>query len=345
MLGKRPRLEELTVGAIEHPQIPGLGGLHHDFAGAPFEGQVNQVQLESRIVVPNVLRDLLVVPFQPAGVGVEGHDATRVEIIAAAAGGVEVRRGIADAPVEKVQFRIVGAGHPGGTATVAPAFARPRIVALFARAGDGVEPPAHAAGLDVKGGEIAAVRGIAAGDAGHNDVLDQQRRARDVTSALALILHVDAPQLRTGPLVERHHVVVRSADEHASMAHGHTTILLAVSQALAEGEVVLPNDPAAGAVKGEYPGVGSGKVDDAVDHDGGGLQTVLVIAGLENPCWRQCFDVRRVDLVEPAIAQSGMGATVARPILQGGQIGARQGGGKNREKAQEFHFITPSGRR
>lgn len=40
-----------------------------------------------------------------------------------------------------------------------------------------------------------------------------------------------------------------------------------------------------------------------------------------------------VDLVERAIAQSGMGATVARPVVKGGHLGVGQGRTKYDEQA------------
>ena len=98
-------------------------------------------------------------------------------------------------------------------------------MALFSRAGNSVEAPTHAACLDIKGGQIAAVRGVAAGDTAHDDVFDQQRCAGNVAAALARIFHVDTPQLRAGLLVERHHVVVGSAKEDPSVPHGDATIL------------------------------------------------------------------------------------------------------------------------
>src|SRR5271155_4018752 len=102
------------------------------------------------------------------------------------------------------------------------------------------------------------------------------------------------------------------------MPHRHATILLTVSQGRAEREVILPNDTTARSVEGEHPRVRSGKIDDAVDNDRSGLQPVLIIAGLENPCRPKRFHIRSVDLVECAIAQSGVSAAVARPVFLGG---------------------------
>src|SRR5262245_24693709 len=109
-------------------------------------------------------------------------------------------------------------------------------------------------------------------------------------------------------------MVIRCAEEDTPVAYSHATILLAVSRDLAEVEVVLPNDAAAGSVEREDPRVGSGEIDDAVDHDGSGLQPIFVITGLENPGRRERHDIGSVDLVEGAIAQSGIRASVARPI-------------------------------
>jgi len=80
------------IGAIEHPHVPAWWPVSRP-CGAAAEGQVNQLQLENRIVVQTSCESPSAISF--AGIRVERHDAGRCRDVAAALGGVEVRRGVA----------------------------------------------------------------------------------------------------------------------------------------------------------------------------------------------------------------------------------------------------------
>ena len=67
---------------------------------------------------------------------------------------------------------------------------------------------------------------------------------------------------------------------------------------------------------------------------------VLVIAGLEDPCRCECFDIRRVDLFERAIAQGRMGPAIARPVIHRGHICTGEARCKQGEQAQESHLSS-----
>ncbi len=136
-------------------------------------------------------------------------------------GGVQIRRGVSHTPVEEVEIGVVGAGHPGGAAAEAPTVTGPGFRALLAWRRDGVEAPSQAAGAGIESSEIAAVGGVPAGDAGNHHVFHHQGCAGDVAAALPRVLDVDAPQLSARLLVERHHVIVGGAHEHAPIADGN----------------------------------------------------------------------------------------------------------------------------
>ena len=79
-----------------------------------------------RVPVMCVVRCELVIPFHHTGFRIQSDHAVRIEIVALAIRAVEVGAGIADAPVEKVELRIVGAAHPRGAAGVLDGAADPR---------------------------------------------------------------------------------------------------------------------------------------------------------------------------------------------------------------------------
>src|SRR5262249_43818448 len=159
-------------------------------------------------------------------------------------GGVEVRGGVAHSPVEQVQIGIERAGHPGGAAAVAPAFARPGLVAFLPRTRDGVEPPAHVARGGVARSEIATMRGIAALNSGDDRVLYDERSAGDFAAALPGILDVDLPDFLAGSLIERNQVIVGGPEKDAAAAYGNTAVLLSIKRdGFRKGKTILPDEP------------------------------------------------------------------------------------------------------
>src|SRR6202171_1323428 len=79
-------------------------------------------------------------PLDLAGLRLEREHRAGVEIVAGAHGRIE-RAGIADPPIDRVQFWIVGAGDPGRSATEFPGVALPGVAAGFIRGGNGVGTP------------------------------------------------------------------------------------------------------------------------------------------------------------------------------------------------------------
>src|SRR3569833_157647 len=97
-----------------------------------------------------------------AGVGIEREHRGGVEIVA----GMSLagpRRGVADAPIDRLGLLVVIAGHPGGAAAVLPVVSLPGLVARLAFARNGEGPPQLLAVLGVIGGDIAAHAKLAAG--------------------------------------------------------------------------------------------------------------------------------------------------------------------------------------
>src|SRR5438445_9464424 len=115
-------------------------------------------------------------PLQLSGIGVESQHAARVEIVAGAYVAVHVRSGISGAPVDQVQFRIVGAGDPSGSAAARPGVAAPGFPSGIVRSGDGVEAPEAFSGGDVVSVNETAHAELSAGDPDDDLVFHHQRR-------------------------------------------------------------------------------------------------------------------------------------------------------------------------
>src|SRR5579859_3846214 len=88
-------------------------------------------------------------PFQLAGIGIQGYQAARVKIVAGAIVSVEIRSRIARAPVDEVELGIVGAGNPGRAATALPRIATPGGAAWLAFGRDSPEAPDPLSGIDI----------------------------------------------------------------------------------------------------------------------------------------------------------------------------------------------------
>src|SRR5690348_9543958 len=103
-------------------------------------------------------------PLQLARVRIEREERAGVQVVARPALAVPVRVRVADAPIEQVQLRIVGARQPRRAAAALPDLAFPRVAARLAGSGNRVEAPDAIAGRRIVRVEEAAVRELAAGD-------------------------------------------------------------------------------------------------------------------------------------------------------------------------------------
>ena len=125
---------------------------------------VNHQELaDRRIEIPRVVRQLLVIELQFAGIGVERDDRRGIEVgagprsalLPVCAGPVVKWRRIRRSPPDGIRFRIVAAGHPAATTAGAPGFIAPGRLGLLG-AGDGEEFPFLRAGFDIDAEDRAA---------------------------------------------------------------------------------------------------------------------------------------------------------------------------------------------
>src|SRR5579859_112590 len=128
-----------------------------------------------RVPIVRIVRRELKIPAQLAGVGVESDERAGVKIVAGANVAIPVGAGIPDAPVHKLEFRIVRAGDPSRAAAGSPGIARPAFVTSLAGAGNGPEAPGLRAGFRVVGVNESANAGFAAADADDNFSVNSQR--------------------------------------------------------------------------------------------------------------------------------------------------------------------------
>src|SRR5690606_26976495 len=106
----------LAGGGVDDVEPAGLAGLGD--VAAPV--QVEQDRRAGGREVPDVVRDVLEVPTQGAGLAVEGDDGAGVQVVAGSDVAVEARRRVADAEVQGLGGGVVCGGHPDGAAAAFP---------------------------------------------------------------------------------------------------------------------------------------------------------------------------------------------------------------------------------
>ncbi len=186
--------QELAVGAVQRVEEAVAIRPQHQLAHAAVPLRVHQDGDLGRVVVVGIVGAELKMPFQFAGVGVQGERRIGIEIGAFALRRVPVRAGIADAPIGQVEFGVVGSGDPDGRAAVTPGVAGgPGIVARFAGPGNGVEAPDLLSRLRVVSGHETADPVLAARYAHDHLVLYHERRERHGVAGF-IVGHLGVPQ-------------------------------------------------------------------------------------------------------------------------------------------------------
>ena len=112
--------ERFAVGAVEQVEPSGLAGLSEALALLAVDRKVKQHHGTRRVVVPQIVMDLLKVPAVLAGHRIDGNDRRGEEIVAGTNGAVEVRTRIARREVDQPERRVDGRRLPNSRAASAP---------------------------------------------------------------------------------------------------------------------------------------------------------------------------------------------------------------------------------
>ena len=292
-------------------------------------------------------------PFDLAGLRLEREHRAGIEIVAGAHRGVERPR-VADAPIDRVQLRVVRAGDPGRSAAELPGVALPGVAAGLIGGGNRVGAPQMLARLGIPAVDEAAGAELRAGDAGQDDAVGDERRHRH-RIALFDIGGLLAPDFLAGLGVERDHIgVERGAENLAFVDRG-----AAIDDAAAHDsrrfrrifDLGLP-DLLAGLDVDRHRGRVGGDIEDALVDDR--LQFLAAVVGeAVIPHRHQVFGVVLVDLrerTEPlqiiahAVVEDvrGVGRSLDQLI---GRLSVRSGRSENDKTSGQrdaaFHAFPP----
>src|ERR1039458_4947188 len=125
LMHKLAAMQKLAVGAVENVVEAVAIRVNEELAHLAFVRRIDEDGQFNRIPVHHVVGSELEVPLHGARVRIERHDALGVEVVAHAHIAVEVRRGVANSPIESIEFRIVTLREPGVSACVLPGVAGP----------------------------------------------------------------------------------------------------------------------------------------------------------------------------------------------------------------------------
>ena len=308
--------EELAVSSVENVEVAVAIGLHQEFAILAVPHAVDQDEVFGGIPVARIVRRELIVPFELAGIGVDGKDGTGVEVVAHAHFAVDIGTGVAYGPIEGIEIGIVTAGEPHAAGAVFPAIAGPCFVAGLARRGDSVEMPELPAGGGIVGFKETDDAVFTTGDAG-DDFIFQGEGGGGQAVAEHGIGNLDFPEERTGAGVEGDKRGIEGAEEDAAIENGDTAIkaigLIGIDLFLRP--LVLPDLATGGGVERVDLTDGAAGIHDAIDDEGSRFERA--IAGhLHGPFGLQIFDVERVDLRERRVVGAFIIAPVGEPVLR-----------------------------
>src|SRR5580704_17660912 len=215
----------------------------------------------------------LKIPFEFAGVGIEGEQRVAIKIVARASFAAIAGRGIAGGPESRVRGGIVRTGDPGGRAADFPGGGFPSLVAWLAGAGNGVEAPFAFPGGGVVRVNEAANAVFAAGYAHDDEIFNGERRERDAV-AFAIVKRGGIPNYIAGLGVESDNMRVECAEENFVTENGEAAIdaTAAGTNVGRKSALVLPDRPARSGVESEGAIVLAGGVENSVDNERRGFK-------------------------------------------------------------------------
>src|SRR5262249_807693 len=179
-----------------------------------------QHHLIRRIEVPYVLLDLLPVPFQMAGLGIECEDRIGVEVVTLPVRIDEILPRIAGAVEDRVRLRVVLARHPRAPP---PVFAGRAMTILWVVL-DSVEFPHLLAALGFDTVDFPLRCQFAGSRAESQHVAGNDRRRGEIaTVAVRKIGQLDLPYLLAGFLIEGNATPIHGSDEDLAVADRDAT--------------------------------------------------------------------------------------------------------------------------
>src|SRR6516225_6607596 len=190
VVGVLAAFDEAAIGPVERIEKAVAGEMAYHLAPLAVDGLIIEEMDADLVVIPRVVRQILVVPNELAGIDVERHGRVGVEIVPRAGLRVIIRGRIAGAPNGEPRRRIVGPGLPDAAASGLPGVVLvfPGLAARIARLRNRIPAPQFIAGAGIERREPTA-NGLVGDD---DFALDRQRRGVEMLPAAELVGGGDA---------------------------------------------------------------------------------------------------------------------------------------------------------
>ncbi len=280
------------------------------------------------VVVPRIVRRVLEVPRELAGVDVQGDDRVGIEVVAGTRLRIVGGNRIAGAPDRELRGRVVGTGLPDAAAAGLPrvVLVFPRLAARIAGLRHYIPAPQLVSGARVECRDPSARSSVAR--AVHDDDLafGGNRRRKEFLAAAELI--------RDGDLLVPHDLAVRAVhSDDAAVGQVRDDQVFPQRDAARARDVAFVLDSRIGHphqlalvrlarvdLVERAPSVG-GVHEPVVDERihltfGAVLSDILHAAQRERPDHPQVFDVLAIDLGELGISGRGVVAVHHEPVLR-----------------------------
>src|SRR6267143_1809771 len=326
LLRHRPLLDadqRCAVRAIQDVDPAGPARFGDALAGPAVDHGIEEHDRTGRVVVPDVVMDLLEVPHVLAGLRLQRDHRRAVQVVAFPHRPVVIGPAVAGREVEEAELRIERGRVPdrGAAAHRMVRAGGPGLAATLPRPGQRVPAPLDLAALGVQCGDAPTHAEFAARDAAVHETVVVERRAGDGVAVLPL-LDRRLPGHLAGLHVERDDVRVELTEVEQPLAHGESTVDPPAAYGgdlLVDAGPVLPEDLARLGVQREDIVVARDHVHDPVLDEGRGLERVLAAdAGAlqaRHPGALELLDVAGVDLGQRRVALVGEVAAVGDPVL------------------------------
>src|ERR1700687_2420924 len=216
--------EKFAVGAVENVQKAVAVRFYQEFARLPLVHGIHENGSFRGVIVKKIVGRELEIPFEFAGLGIQGEYAIGIEIIAGPRPAIEIRSWVAGSPVQRIEFGIVGAGHPGGAAAAQIGLPGPTGRAELAGAGYGPETPHLLTGLRIEGRDEPANAVVAAGCADENFAVHDEGSAGGAVVFVALGVR-DVPEEMAGAHIQAEQMSVVRFQEDPGVPDSIATVV------------------------------------------------------------------------------------------------------------------------
>src|SRR6516164_6415300 len=188
-----------------------------------FSIDVGEDHFVDTVVVIRIVRGILEIEFQLAGIGIKSQRGVGIEIVARPHVTIEVRPWIPDWPVENIAGRIVGPSDPGGPTPILVGFSAPAVRPRLAGRRYRVGLPNLLAGIGIAGGDVPSypIFGPRSAD---DDLAVKRHRHKGQTFSICIVADLLVPDDFAGVIVQSDKMGIQGRKIDLILVQGDATV-------------------------------------------------------------------------------------------------------------------------